>query len=188
MSTTKPESEPRLDELFRESGGQQMGSPRSEGRIVDVDKPREPALWIDLAAHMPWLPKQPYLVETSDLEPTLRQLELLEFRVVRLAAPGKGNLEETLLIDLTARLGFSALGAGSWAAFEDRLWDLQHAPGEPPVAIVIEGFDHLMRQSLHAFVRCVHNLLSMTEAVGLSDARNDLQIEYFIVGEWAGVE
>ncbi|MEU4293980.1 hypothetical protein AB0E63_37665 [Kribbella sp. NPDC026596] len=153
---------------------------------MDADKSREPRVWADLEARMGWLPKEPYLLESGDLKATLRELDALGFRVVRTRAPEEGNLEEALLIELTERLGFAAGGAGSWAAFEDRLWDLQHAPGEPPIAVVIDGFDRFMRRSVHTFVRCIHNLVSMTEAVGLSDERADLQIEYFFVGDWNG--
>jgi hypothetical protein len=135
---------------------------------------------------MRWLTTAPYLLETGDLDATLRGLGELGFWVVRAEAPERGNLEEGLLVELSARLGFSPLGAGSWAAFNDRLWDLLTARGEPPVAVVIEGADRLLRRSLHTFVRCVHNLLSLTEGVGLSDKHAQRQVEYFFVGEWGG--
>lgn len=107
------------------------------------------------------------------------------FQVVRAAFPGsRGSAEEVLLVELTGKLGFSARGAGSWAAFSDRLWDLQRSAGEPPVAVVVGGLDELSRVDLHGFVRCVHNLLSMTEGVGLADRADDRQIEYFFVGSW----
>ena len=41
--------------------------------------------------------------------------------------------------------------------------------------MVIDGFDLLKQESRHTFVRCIHNLLSMTEAVGLADDRADLR-------------
>ncbi|MFG1622109.1 hypothetical protein [Kribbella sp. NPDC049227] len=142
--------------------------------------------WVDVVARMPWLTTEPYLLERRELEATLRGLEELGFRVVRADAPDGGDLEEALLIELSARLGFSPLGAGSWAAFNDRLWDLLTARDEPPVAVVIDGADRLLRRSLHTFVRCVHNLLSLTEGVGLSDTQAQRQVEYFFVGEWGG--
>jgi hypothetical protein len=133
---------------------------------------------------MPWLPKPPYLIESSDLAATEVRLAALGFRTIATDAPVDGDAADQLLIDLTARLGFNPAGAGNWAAFNDRLWDLLHAEGEPPVAIVIRGSDRLKDHDLHTFVRCVHNLLSMTEAVGLSDDRADLQVVYFFVGAW----
>jgi len=95
------------------------------------------------------------------------------------------DVEAALLVELTSKLEFSALGAGSWAAYRDRLWDLQMSENEPPVAVAIVGLDNLVPTRLHDFVRAVHNLLSMTEAVGLSDDRADLQIEYFFIGDWS---
>ncbi|MEI8413109.1 MULTISPECIES: hypothetical protein [unclassified Kribbella] len=141
-------------------------------------------MWIDLEANLPWLTAEPYLLERDDLEKTLDGLAGLGFRVVRVRAPERGDLEEGLLIELSGRLGFSGVGAGSWAAFSDRLWDLLTAPEEPPVAVVIELFDRILQQSLHTFVRCIHNLVSMTEGVGLSDEGADLQVAYFFVGDW----
>ena len=81
-------------------------------------------------------------------------------------------------------MGFSDVGAGSWAAFNDRLWDLLTADDELPVALFIGGLDQLLPHELHSLVRCIHNLLSMTEGVGLTDVSADLQVEYFFVGTW----
>lgn len=141
-------------------------------------------LWIDVEKHLPWIPTEPYLLDVDNLPATLRALTELGFRVVRANTPDHRDLEDALLVELTSQLGFNALGADSWAAFNDRLWDLQHEPGEPPVAIVIEGFDRVLHRSLHTFTRCIHNLVSMTESVGLADPRNDRQIEYFFAGTW----
>jgi hypothetical protein len=152
---------------------------------VDADSPGQPRLWIDVESSMDWLPPEPYLIETAHLSPTIEKLEASGFRVVRIGLGEVGqDIEEKMLIDLSRKLGFSLLGAGSWAAFNDRLWDLLTAEDEPPVAIVIEGFSRLLEANVHAFVRCVHNLLSMTEGVGLADVRAGLQVEYFFVGEW----
>lgn len=151
---------------------------------MDADTSRESAVWIDLEANLPWLTTEPYLLEREDLEATLGGLGELGFRVVRAQAPEQGDLEEGLLIELSGRLAFSGVGAGSWAAFSDRLWDLLTAPEEPPVAVVIERFDRILQQSLHTFVRCIHNLVFITEGVGLSDERADLQVAYFFVGDW----
>ena len=152
---------------------------------MGVDGVREPRLWVDLERKIPWLPKKPYLVEGRDLARTQRILGESGFRIVRAQAPASGVLEEALLVELTEKLQFAASGAGSWAAFNDRLWDLLVAAAdEPAVAILIEGSDRLLRADLHAFVRCVHNLLSMTQGVGVSDERADLQVEYFFVGNW----
>jgi hypothetical protein len=162
-----------------------MGLLNSEGRSVDAETPRAPRLWADLVANLPWLKSKPFLVEGGDEKLLVETVVGLGFRMVSVDLPGDArNPEEELLVRLTESLDFSELGAGSWAAYSDRLWDLQMSDGEPPVAIIIRGLDHLLRSDVHSFVRCVHNLLSMTEAVGLSDARADLQIEYFFVGVW----
>ncbi|TCC48567.1 hypothetical protein E0H75_18405 [Kribbella capetownensis] len=141
---------------------------------------------MDVEARMPWLTTAPYLVEARELDATLRGLGQLGFWVVRAEAPEGGDVKDGLLVELSVRLGFSSLGAGSWAAFGDRLWDLLTARDETPVAVVIEGADLLLRRSLHTLVRCVHKLVSMTEGVGLSDAHAQRQVEYFFVGEWGG--
>lgn len=147
--------------------------------------PKRPKLWIDLVANMPWLLSRPFLVDSSRVESLARLLPAMGFRVVHATFPQDAtSSEEALLVELSRKLGFSSLGAGSWAAYSDRLWDLQISDDEIPVAVVIDGLDVLLRSDVHAFLRCVHNLLSMTEAVGLSDERADLQIEYFFAGSW----
>jgi hypothetical protein len=134
---------------------------------------------------MPWLESKPFLVDISRTEVLVETLSGLGFRVVRASLPAASqDVEEELLIELSRKLDFSELGAGSWAAYSDRLWDLQMLEDVAPVAVVIEGLDVLLRSNLHSLLRCVHNLLSMTEAVGLSDDRADLQMEYFFTGVW----
>ena len=151
---------------------------------MGVDGVCRSGLWIDLERKMSWLSTKPYLIDPQDSDATSRTLEENGFRVVSAQAPDSGVLEEARLVELTEKLGFVEDGAGSWAAFNDRLWDLLTSQDEMPVAIVIEDADRLLRAELHSFVRCVHKLLSMTEAVGLSDDRANLQVEYFFVGDW----
>jgi hypothetical protein len=142
-------------------------------------------LWIDLVARMPWLESKPYLVDIRRTEVLVEILSELGFRVVRASLPAATqDVEEELLIELSRKLDFSELGAGSWAAYSDRLWDLQMLEDVAPVAVVVEGLDVLLRSDVHSLLRCAHNLLSMTEAVGLSDDSADLQIEYFFTGVW----
>ncbi|WP_131803563.1 MULTISPECIES: hypothetical protein [Pseudofrankia] len=163
-----------------------MDSFKSEGRSVDAETPKAPKLWVDMVANLPWLRSKPFFVDGHDEKILVETVVRLGFRLVYVDLPrDAGNPEEELLKELTKRLHFSELGAGSWAAYSDRIWDLQMSGDEAPVAIVIRGLDHLLRSDVHSFVRCVHNLLSMTEAVGLSDSRADLQIEYFFVGSWS---
>ncbi|MES5825574.1 hypothetical protein [Streptomyces sp. RG80] len=151
---------------------------------MDAESSKPPRLWVDMVAELPQLKSRPFLVEDSEL--VARLVAELGFRVIQVHLPlGIENAEEAVLVQLTAELGFSDLGAGSWAAFEDRLWDLLTAEGEPPVAIFLEGLDRLPSSDLHGFVRIVHNLLSMTEGVGLADSSADLQVEYFFVGTWS---
>jgi hypothetical protein len=151
---------------------------------VAVDKAREWANWIDVEENLPWLTTEPYLLHSKDLDASLAILSDLGFRVVSAQAPGDGDLERSLLIELSACLDFTSLGAGSWAAFADRLWDLLTEAWSPPVAVVIKGTDRMLSMDLHAFVRCVHNLVSLTERVGLSDDRAQRQVVYFFVGDW----
>jgi hypothetical protein len=134
---------------------------------------------------LPWLKSKPYLVAPTKVDELTQSLEGLGFRLISAKLPsGVSDVEETLLVELTRELKFAASGAGSWAAYNDRLWDLQVGEDDTPVAILISGLDRLIFSDLHSLLRCIHNLLSMTEAVGLSDGRADLQIEYFFVGSW----
>ncbi|MGW7680172.1 hypothetical protein ACWGID_05495 [Kribbella sp. NPDC054772] len=151
---------------------------------MDADKPREWADWVGVEEKLPWLKPEPYLLETADLEASLTVLGDLGFRIVSAQAPEKGDLERKLLIELSKCLGFTSLGAGSWAAFADRMWDLLTEAWSPPLAVVIQGFDRVLSTDLRAFVRCVHNLVSLTERVGLSDDRAQRQVVYFFVGNW----
>ncbi len=153
---------------------------------MDAEKPRTPKPWIDVTAHLPQLESKPFLVAAARAEELAEVLPGLGFRLVRVELPhGVADPEETLLVELTRALEFSPLGAGSWAAYSDRLWDLQTEAEEMPVAILISGLDRLVRSNIHGLLRCVHNLLSMTEAVGLSDPGADLQVEYFFIGAWS---
>jgi hypothetical protein len=95
--------------------------------------------------------------------------------------------ERVFLMELTERLEFPRSGAGSWAAFNDRLWDFLTAGERNAVAVIIFGLDELLRGDIYSFLRCVHNLLSLTEGAGLSDASADRQIEYLFVGNWLSV-
>lgn len=148
-------------------------------------EPRRGKLWIDLVNALPWLESRPYLVGTPQLQELLQALERLGFRMVNAELPpGAGDVEKALLVELSQRLKFPESGAGGWASYSDRLWDLKTEKGGAPLAIIIAGLDRLLPSQLHSFLRCVHNLLSMTEAVGLSDDRADLQIEYFFIGVW----
>ncbi len=141
--------------------------------------------WVDPGDGLPWLTSRPYFVSPRNLPELRESLVARGFRFVELeASVDIGDVEKTLLVQLTATLEFNVLGAGSWAAYSDRLWDLQMSESEQPVAIAITGLAELVPTRLHDFVRVVHNLLSMTEAVGLSDDRADLQIEYLFVGDW----
>lgn len=147
---------------------------------------RVPRFWIDLAVNLPWLRPKPFLVEGSDEKLLVETVVELGFRLVCVDLPqDAANPEEELLKELSRALDFSELGAGHWAAYCDRLWDLLIAEDEPPLAIIIRGLDHLHRSDMHSFLRCVHNLLWMTRAMNVSDSRADLQIEYFFVGEWS---
>ncbi|MFE2865811.1 hypothetical protein [Embleya sp. NPDC059259] len=155
---------------------------------MDAELPKRPKLWIDIVTGLPWLKSKPFLVENSREQELIEFLARKEFRLARVALPpGSDNPEECLLVGLTRELDFSELGAGSWAAYSDRLWDLQMSDEAAPVAVVVDGLDSLLRSDVHALVRCIHNLLSMTETVGLSDSRADLQIEYFFTGAWGAL-
>ncbi|WP_327637819.1 hypothetical protein OHB24_05290 [Kribbella sp. NBC_00482] len=151
---------------------------------MDAGRSREWADWVDVEARLPWLTTEPYLLETDDLGRTLTSLEELGFRVVRVQAPQEGDLESGLLVELSEGLGFTGLGAGSWAAFADRLWDLLTDGWHPPVAVIVEDADRLLAKDLHTFVRCVHKLVSLTEGVGFSDDRAQRQVVYFFIGHW----
>lgn len=141
--------------------------------------------WVDVELLIDGLPKEPYLVAQSEFESISSKLKGAGFQVFGVDIQDVGPaIEEDLLVDLSAELGFSMLGAGSWAAFNDRLWDLLTAEEKTPVAIFIRNSDKIRDANLHTFVRCVHNLVSMTESVGLSDAVADRQVAYFFTGEW----
>ncbi|MGC5012809.1 hypothetical protein ACLQ2R_18755 [Streptosporangium sp. DT93] len=153
---------------------------------MNADTPKASKLWVDVVGRISWLRSRPFLVDVSKVGALVGDLSESGFRVVRVDFPrGAADSEEALLIELSGRLGFSESGAGNWAAYKDRLRDLKTAESEPPLAVLIEGLDALLQSDVQRFVRCVHNLLSMTEAVGLSDTKANLQIEYFFTGSWA---
>ena len=148
-----------------------------------------PRPWLDVVSELTILRSRPYLIEVDESGLVVETLRSMGFRVVEVHWPPSAlDAEQSLLIELTRRLGFSELGAGSWAAFNDRLWDLQmYDKGEPPIALMIHGLDRLLMRDVQSFVGSIHRLLSMTESVELDDQRNDLQIEYFFVGGWREV-
>lgn len=162
------------------------GFAQIEGRAVVVRESGSASLWVDLEASLPWLGSRPYLVDTADGGRLIEALPGFGFHVFVAEVPDRHtNIERALLVELSRVLGFSELGAGSWAAYSGRLWDLQRSEDRGPIAIVINGLDDALTGDLHAFVRCVHFLLSMTEGVGLEHESADRQIEYFFVGNWA---
>jgi hypothetical protein len=171
-----------------------MNSSNLEGQTVDANKPRVPAwvnreeppkLWIDLREELSWLKPRPYLVEREKEIELRSTLSSMGFTVAEVdLAEGPKDPERVFLLELTRRLGLSEAGAGSWAALNDRLWDFLRSEDSTPVAVVITGLDRLARSDIYSFLRCVHNLLSLTEGAGLSDSAASRQIEYFFVGGW----
>lgn len=162
-----------------------MDSFRLEGRIVDADMSHEWADWVDIERSMPWLPTEPYLLMAADLDRTLAALDEHGFKIVRMQMPDGVDVEVALLTELSKKLEFTTVGVGSWAAFADRLWDLLTESWYPPIAVIIEQADSLLARDVHAFVRCVHNLLALTEGVGSSDRDAQRQVEYFFIGKWS---
>lgn len=160
---------------------------------MDAETPRVPAwvrtsvpprLWIDLAKHIPWLRPRPYLVEPGRATELRDTLQAIGFLVVDAALPvGAENVEQTFLAELARQLEFDELAGTNWAAFNDRLWDFV-AEDSTAVGVMITGLDSL-RSDTYTLLRCVHNLLSLTEGPGLTDGVADRQIEYFFVGRWA---
>lgn len=144
--------------------------------------------WIDVSAALPGLARRPYLITAGRTEELIASLTGTGFRVVSVSGDVESSdFADDLLTKLTRVLGFSEVGAGSWAAFNDRLWDLLTAPDPQPVAVVIHGLDPLVHRDVHTLLLCVHNLLSMTEGAGLEDASASRQVEYFFVGDWPGL-
>jgi hypothetical protein len=140
--------------------------------------------WMDIEEKFSWLKPRPYFVDRGRVAEIRRGLTELGFDLVEAGFPGKRDEpEQDLLVDLSAKLGFSELGAGNWLAFDDRLHDFLRVP-EPAVAIVVEGLDLLARTSLYSFVRCVHGLESLTDGIGVEDPHALRQVEYFFVGDW----
>lgn len=160
-----------------------MGAERRIPPWVDPRTPDRP--WLDVRAAVPWLQQRPYLVSPNNASELLERLSRAGFVVVAASSPASTeDPERAFLLELTQRLGFDELGAGNWDAFNDRLWDFLTGSESRPYAVVIQGLDALARFSTYHFLRCVHNLLSLTEGAGLSDSVANRQIEYFFVGEW----
>lgn len=149
-----------------------------------ASKAREWADWVDVEEQLPWLTTEPYLLQVDDLNRTVASLDACGFQLVSVQMPEDGDLETKLLIELSKQLGFALVGSGSWAEFSDRLWDLLSASWNPPIAVMLHGSDQLLANNLHVFLRCLHNLLSLTEAVGLSHSEAQRQVVYFFVGSW----
>lgn len=151
-----------------------------------VDSSAPPKLWINLAAGLPWLKARPHLVDHGRAAELRLGLRGMGFSVVDATFPGGTvDAEKAFLIELTRKLQFNELGAGNWDAFNDRLWDFLKSDDPTAVAVVIDGLDSLLDSDLYSFIRCVHNLLSLTEAVGLTDSAANRQIEYFFIGNWS---
>jgi hypothetical protein len=150
---------------------------------VDPNTPDRP--WIDVRIAAPWLQQRPYLVDPGQAEELRQRVGQAGFVLVDAWLEWEGqDPEREFLRELTARLGFNELGAGNWDAFNDRLWDFLRSNDSAPYAIVITGLDSLAERDTYHFLRCVHNLLSLTEGAGLSDSLANRQIEYFFVGAW----
>jgi hypothetical protein len=166
---------------------------RLEGRFVDAKKKLpawvDPATpdrpWFNVHEPLPWLKPRPYLIGLGRENELREALDQLGFVVINAhLTSGSENPERAFLQELTRRLGFNELGAGHWGAFSDRLWDFLTSNDSTPHAIVISGVDELVDSDIYSFIRCVHNLLSLTEGAGLSDSKANRQIEYFFLGRW----
>lgn len=150
-----------------------------------VDPSALPKLWIDVTGGLPWLMLRPYLVEYNQVAEVRTALSAMGFDVVEATiAAGADDPERALLVQLTRKLRLNELGVGTWAAFGDRLWDFLKSENATAVAVVIIGLDDLVRSNIYNFIRCIHNLLSITQGLGISDSAASRQLEYFFVGHW----
>ncbi|WP_162908361.1 hypothetical protein [Allorhizocola rhizosphaerae] len=151
-----------------------------------VDSSAPPKLWINLHQGLPWLKDRPYLVDRGQAAELRSALQGMGFTVVEaMFAGGPKDAERAFLVELTSKLRLNELGAGNWAAFNDRLWDFLKSEDATAVAVVIDGLDRLVDADIYTFVRCIHNLLSLTEGAGLTDSAANRQIEYFFIGDWS---
>ncbi len=133
----------------------------------------------------PELGLRPYLLTEVELESILSILAAKNFRTVFAHFDGSVNGAESGLLEaLTSALGLEVEGVGSWAAFNDRMWDVLSDYEEQPIVVVLRGMDDMLRADTYSFANSIHRLLSMTEGTEAVDHIQYRQFEYLFVGRW----
>ena len=136
--------------------------------------------WTPLRSLVPWLPLPPYLFDEEQLPNIRHELREVGFEVAEVDASSIRN-ERDLLAALGSALNFPDYYRPNWDAFDDCVGDLMRDESAP-VALVVVGAHALLAASPYDFVRALHLLYTVVEAVE-RDA-GAFRLEVLLPGDW----
>jgi hypothetical protein len=173
-----------------------MGSSRLGEHSVDVGSDKLPAWvkhppmpWVDIRNLMPWLRPLPYLAGTNKASEVYEVLTNAGVIVLEVQLQGiAGELERSLLRELSKALGFPPEGSGSWLALKDRLEELLTGGESEPMVVLFTGLDRFLNSDIHAVLSFVHFLHSVVDGISWSNEKIDRQVEFIFIGEWPGLD
>ncbi|MFW6695782.1 barstar family protein [Streptomyces sp. MAR4 CNX-425] len=124
--------------------------------------------WIDVSDVLPWLPKEPYFLESDLLPDVMGKLRNVGFTVAEADLSGV-RTEKEFLSEIGRELKIPGGPAPNWDALRDLLQQLGRA--QPfGIALVLPQSDAFLGVNVHSFVRCVSVLRFMSQE--LSDVEN----------------
>jgi hypothetical protein len=136
--------------------------------------------WTPLGRLLSWLPLPPYLLEEQMLTSARDELRGVGFEVAEVDA-SEARDERDLLTLVGGALNFPDYFSPNWDAFDDCVGDMMRE-GAAPTALLISGADRLLATSPYEFVRTVHLLYTVVEAIE-RDA-GVFRLEVLLLGRW----
>ncbi len=136
--------------------------------------------WTPLRSLVPWLPLPPYLFDEEQLPKLRHELRAAGFEVAEVDARSINN-ERELLAALGSALNFPDYYRPNWDAFDDCIGDLMRDESAA-VALVVVGAPTLLAASPYEFVRALHLLNVVVEAIE-RDA-GAFRLEVLLPGNW----
>jgi RNAse (barnase) inhibitor barstar len=136
--------------------------------------------WLPLRRLLSWLPLPPYLLDEQVLASARDELRAVGFEIAEVDASEVRD-ERDLLTLIGAVLNFPDYYRPNWDALDDCIGDLMRE-GAPPTAVLVTGAEHLLTASPYDFVRAVHMLYTVVEAIE-RDA-GAFRLEVLFLGRW----
>ncbi|GAA3624783.1 hypothetical protein GCM10022223_47330 [Kineosporia mesophila] len=142
--------------------------------------------WVQVESLIPQLEARPYLCDDDDRQKISEKLSNLGFIVAHVEIESDTSFtEEILLRKVAEALHWPEASGTNWNSHCSLLYQTLTQWEEPPIAVLIQGMDGILRRDIHAFTRSIHLLEASTHAVRLSVEHAARQFLYVFSGNWS---